>query len=105
MRKPLASRRRTSTCSESYSVNARLCVRLAPLTSGFITQKLAGSPASSMFDRNVAFDCSDDAAWVIGVPGRICPSWLICAEFVQLVPVYCAGSFDSDLFFPVKLAR
>ena len=58
-----------------------------------------------MFDRNVALLWSDAAAALIGVPGRICPSWLTCAELFQFVPVYCAGSLASDRLLPVKLAR
>ena len=87
-------------------MNARLCVRLAPLTSGFITQKFAGSPASSMLDRNVALLWSDAAAALIGVPGRSAELVRSCAELVQFAPVYCAGSFASARPRPaVKLAR
>src|ERR1043166_7566913 len=119
MKKPCDARRRSSICSASYFDAPLLCVRLAWLTSGFVAQKLAGSPAASMLVRNVALLWSEAAAICTGVPvglvgmppevgiapARIIPTCETCVVFVQFVPVYCFGSPASDAAFPLKFAR
>src|SRR5881397_3535229 len=114
MRSPRDNRRLSSTWSASYFVNAMLRVMFAALTSGFITQKFAGSPAASMLVLKAALLCNEVAAVVIGVPvgipwaigpGRICPTCAIWVALVQFAPVYWLASLASEGFLPLKFAR